>query len=112
MEPMKTKQPAGLIQVLLDPNAEFGDRDDAAMDLGAFDEIEVEKALAEVACDAAKEALADSCGESLAEIWCRRGHVTQDILIKLTPVSLRIAVATLEALCPPLAIEADNILRG
>lgn len=38
-------QPQGLISVLLDENAEYGDRDDAAMDLGAFDEPQAEDGL-------------------------------------------------------------------
>ena len=99
-----TNQPAGLIEVLLNQDAEFGDRDDAAIDLGAFDEIDAENALAQVACDeTADENLADSCGESLAEIWCRKGRVTGDIIGRLTPVARRIATGTMEALCPALA---------
>ena len=39
------KQPQGLIEVLLDVTAAEADRDDAAMDLAAYDEPEVEDAL-------------------------------------------------------------------
>ena len=62
-------QPAGLISVLLDLAAPFGDRGDAAMDLGAYDEPEAERALMQVATDpAVDEDIADSCGESLGDV--------------------------------------------
>jgi len=106
-------QPSGLIQVLLDVDAEYGDRHDAAMDLGAFDEKSVEEALARFACDEdGDKDLADACAESLAEIWCRKGDVSREVLMKLTPVSLRIALPTMQALCPDLAAKADRILGG
>jgi hypothetical protein len=105
-----SEQPTGLIRVLLDANAEFGDRHDAAMDLSAFDGDRVEEVLAQLACDErVDEGLADACGESLAEIWCRKGAVTSQIFIKLTPVSLRTALATLRACSPVLAAEAECI---
>ena len=108
-----SSQPAGLIQVLLDESAEYGDRHDAAMDLGAFDTQPVEDALSRVACDAtAHEGLADACGESLAEIWCRRASVTNEVLVRLTPLSLRTALATLRACSPDLAADAENTLSA
>lgn len=104
-------QPGGLIRVLLDEAAGYGDRHDAAMDLGAFDGEAVEGALAQVACDSsADEGLADACGESLAEMWCRKGSVTKAVLIELTPASLRIALATLRACSATLASNAEEIL--
>jgi hypothetical protein len=110
--PRPGSQPEGLIQVLLDERAEHGDRDDAAMDLGAFDGDDVEAALARIACEqAADENLADSCGESLAEIWCRKGAVNQAILVQLTASSLAIALGTLRARAPGLAEEAERMLR-
>ena len=106
-------QPEGLIGVLLDRSAEVGDRDDAAMDLGVYDREDVEAALAHVACDpAADESIVDSCGESLAEIWCRKGQVNEAILVRLTPASLPIALATLAARAPDLAAEAEKLLRA
>ena len=104
-------QPSGLIQVLLDDKAEYGDRHDAAMDLGAFDTEGVEEALARVACDEAiDEDLADACGESLAEMWCRKGNVTQAVLVRLAPASLQTALATLRSCAPNLAADAENML--
>jgi hypothetical protein len=44
----ETAQPEGLISVLLDQDAEVGDRNDAAMDLGSFDGPGVEAALLQV----------------------------------------------------------------
>ncbi|MUV14157.1 hypothetical protein [Noviluteimonas gilva] len=105
-------QPEGLIDVLLDQSAEVGDRDDAAMDLGAYDGEDVEAALAQVACDpATDEMIADSCGQSLAELWCRKGRVNDAILVRLTPASLRISLALLEARAPDLAAEAERLLN-
>ena len=43
------ERPAGLIGVLLDAGAEYGDRDDAAPELGESDEPEAEAALLAVA---------------------------------------------------------------
>lgn len=43
------EQPAGLIGVLLDAGAEYGARDDAALDLGESDEPEAAAALLAVA---------------------------------------------------------------
>ena len=106
-----TKQPEGLIQILLDSEAEYGDRDDAAMDLGSFEGEAVEQALASIACDInATEGLADSCGESLAEIWCRRKSVNENVLVRLVPVSLRTALGTLHSCSPALAAEAGRIV--
>jgi len=107
---MMNRQPSGLILVLLDKAADFGDRHDAAMDLGAFDEVSVEEALARLACDLdTDDDLADACAESLAEIWCRRGDFTRDILTRLTPVSLSTALATMRARSPLLAAKADQL---
>ena len=104
---MGVEQPQGLISVLLDPNAEYGDRDDAAMDLANFDGDEVELALAQVASDIASDPdLAETCGESLAELWARRGRVNAEILRALSPPSRDIAIATLAVLAPGLAASA------
>ena len=45
------QQPHGLIEVLLDVMASEADRDDAAMDLAAYDEPEVEEALIRMGAD-------------------------------------------------------------
>ncbi len=62
-------QPAGLISVLLDRKAPFGDRHDAAMDLGASDQPEAAAALNQVADDATEDPdLVEECRESLMTI--------------------------------------------
>jgi hypothetical protein len=108
-----SNQPAGLIQILLDGEAEFGARDDAAMCLGAFDENAAEDALARIACDeAADEDLVDSCGESLAEIWCRKGRVNREIFVRLAPIGRQIAIATMDALCPTISASSIEVSRN
>ena len=78
------KQPQGLIEVLLDVTAAEADRDDAAMDLAAYDEPEVEEALIRVGADSSTpNSVAASCGESLAEIWIRNKTLNLDALKRL-----------------------------
>ncbi|MCC6505951.1 MAG: hypothetical protein BWZ07_00909 [Alphaproteobacteria bacterium ADurb.BinA280] len=91
------KAPQNLIEILLDPSARADERDDAAMDLSEYDDESVESALALAACDhAAPEIIRASCGESLAEIWVRRGAVNHQILAALSGVSKLEALARLE----------------
>jgi hypothetical protein len=77
-------QPKGLIDVLLDQSAPLGDRDDAAMDLHVYDEPEVEEALLSVVLNhTEEEMLADSAGESLGEIWRRKGKYDLNLVAKM-----------------------------
>ena len=76
----------GLISVLLDFTAELSERDDAAMDLGEFDDERALSALYMIANNHAEdETLAASCGESIAQIWLRRGACDEQILETLHP---------------------------
>jgi hypothetical protein len=78
------QQPQGLIEVLLDVTAAEADCDDAAMDLAAYDEPEVEEALIHVGADSSTpNAVAASCGESLAEIWIRKKALNLEALKRL-----------------------------
>jgi hypothetical protein len=80
----KQNQPDGLISVLLDEKAEFGDRDDAALDLAAYDEPAAEGALLTIALG--KDAdLADSAGHSIWEIWQRKRKHDGDIVARMHP---------------------------
>lgn len=89
----RAKQPEGLISVVLNSEAPDADRDDAASDLGEYDEPEAEAALLTVATDPATENnLADSAGESLAEIWLRSGSIDAEKLGRLTWPALRIFI--------------------
>lgn len=75
------KQPQGLIEALLDVTASEAERDDAAMDLAAYNAPEVEEALIRVGADASTpNAVAASCGKSLAEIWLRKQQLNLDTL--------------------------------
>ncbi|MBM4153364.1 MAG: hypothetical protein FJ220_07580 [Kiritimatiellaceae bacterium] len=82
----KSQQPDGLIELLLDKNAEFGDRDDAAMDLAGFDEVSVEAAFVTVVQDMTEDdGIADRAGESLAEIWKRKGAWDATLVDRMHP---------------------------
>jgi hypothetical protein len=75
------KQPQGLVELLLDVTASETDRDDAAMDLAAYDEPEVEDGLIYVGPDSSTpNSVAASYGESLAEIWMRKKTFNLDAL--------------------------------
>lgn len=91
----------GLIRVLLEPAAAFGERDDAALDLGACDEPEAEHALLRVACDPSTDPkLADTCGEALGEIWCRKGKLNLEALQKLPEPARATALDVIESQRP------------
>jgi hypothetical protein len=103
------QQPSGLISVLLDPAARPDEQDDAAMDLAAFDDPEAEAALlrraeelAVVTDDDPYLMVGEMCGESLAEIWCRRGRLPGDAFARLRGRVLEAALAVLEARRPDL----------
>jgi len=85
---MTAPSASALISVLLDGNAREDERDDAAMELSAFDEPEVHAALARVATDPAEsELVAASAGESLAELWMARGVVDRAVFERLVPAA-------------------------
>lgn len=65
--------PEDLLACLLDKSVEFGDRDDAAMELGRFDLPWVEEGLMCVVTDHDEdEMIVDSAAESLFEIYLRQ----------------------------------------
>ena len=69
----RNQQPEGLIRVLLDRGAEFGDRHDAAMDLSEFDGEDVETALEKVILDKNEDReLVEECEQSLREVRRRK----------------------------------------
>jgi hypothetical protein len=68
--------PNHLLTVLRDRSIHVEFRDDAAMDLGDFDEPAVEQALIEALSFPEEDAtVADSCATSLVEIWSRQDRV-------------------------------------
>lgn len=61
-----------LIEILLDNSSSISERDDAAMDLSAFDSEDVIDALLKIGKDnSVDDVILYSVGESLAEIWLR-----------------------------------------
>ncbi len=81
-------QPQGLISVLSDTKADFGDRHDAAMDLGAYDDVTAEKALVETVTDADEdEDIVDAAAESLQEIWLRKNKRDDELIAKMRPTA-------------------------
>ena len=62
-------QPAGLVSVLQDRSAPFGDRHDAAMDLAGYDDPEVVEALTKVKEDPSEDTeIVEEAAQSLLEI--------------------------------------------
>jgi hypothetical protein len=82
----RVEQPAGLISILTDPTADHGDRADAAMDLGEYEEPAAEAALLVVALNHNEDSdIADHAGQSLWEIWSRRGKSEPELIARLHP---------------------------
>jgi hypothetical protein len=82
----RVKQPQGLISVLLDRTARLDERDDAAMDLSAYDEAL--PVLIEAAQNTAEdEMVAASIGESIGEMWTRLGGFDPDAVARMHPAA-------------------------
>ena len=64
-----------LIEILLDPNARIDERDDAAMDLGKYNDDRALNALISTTLGSNyEEFIMDTCGESIAKIWIKRNQ--------------------------------------
>lgn len=110
MKKRKEKQPEAAVRALLDPNAK-DDWDDIAKDLAAYDEPDVEAVLARLAIAPTTDPdLAETCAESLATIWSRRGGFDSDILRRLPSTARRAAIGTMKALKPEWAKSLQNIM--
>ena len=74
-------QPAGLLGVMLDESGEKDSmKEDVAMYLGSYDEVEVEEALKKYAYSASSTPeLVSSCLESLCGIYRRKGKLQEFI---------------------------------
>lgn len=74
----------GLISVLIDSEARIDERDDAAMDLGEYDDDRALSALLMVGSDdSVDEIVLESCGESLGEIWIKRDFFPKEQYLQL-----------------------------
>lgn len=83
-----------LIEILLDHHARIDERDDAAIDLGNYDDESALRALLIVASDSLEsEIVLASCGESIGAIWRRRAIWSQELLEKMTPAARREIIA-------------------
>jgi hypothetical protein len=93
--------PQSYIAALLDPRLGWDVRDDYATYLIEYDEPEAEEALYLVASNPDEsDDIAESCGEAVAEIWCRKGMLKIDALRKLKRAALVEAVGVIGALKP------------
>lgn len=64
---------SSLVEILLDTDADWSDRHDAALNLAEFDEKPIEDALLQVAQNTEEDdTLVETCGESLGIIWSTR----------------------------------------
>ena len=69
-----------------DKTADLGSRDDVAMDLSQFDEPEAEEGLLRVVLDHTQdEMIIDSAGDSLREIWERKGKRDTALVARMHP---------------------------
>ncbi|MFJ3139626.1 hypothetical protein ACIPK5_27455 [Streptomyces sp. NPDC086843] len=84
---MNADRVEGLISVMLDPRADIGGRDDAAMDLYETDDPRARAALLLVASDERSPYIVRaSAGESLGQIMMATGHpLSAEERAQLTP---------------------------
>jgi len=92
------QQPDGLIAVLEDSTARTDERDDAAMDLGDYDEPSALEALLSVAHDPSTPGIVlASAGESIARILLRSQRMTVAGVDDLLPAAHAEFTATMNA---------------
>jgi hypothetical protein len=73
-----------LINVLLDYTAREDERDDAAMDLGLYNDSRALSALAKVGINPNENStVLDSCGESIAKIMLKQEKYDKELLDRL-----------------------------
>src|ERR1700733_3313378 len=77
-----------LTEILLDQTATEAERDDAAMDLGKYDDDHALNTLLLVASNLEDEPfIMNSCGESIAEIWVRKNQFDTNAYRKMHPLA-------------------------
>jgi hypothetical protein len=75
-----------LIELLLDPNEDIYAKDDAALDLGEFDNDDVLNACIQAACNPNEdEGVVDLCGENIGRIWIKRNIFDLNLFKTLPP---------------------------
>jgi len=79
-----------LVQVLLDINARIDERDDAAMDLGKYNDDRALNALLSIVLNPNSDPfILDVCGESIAEIWVSRNYFNLELYKRMAPPAQR-----------------------
>lgn len=87
-----------LIDVLFDENANVSEKDDAAMDLAAYDDPEIIQHLVKKGSDEKEDSVVlNSCKESLAEIWIRNDSFNQEMFNLLSPIAKKGAQFVIES---------------
>lgn len=95
-----------LIQLLFDSSASISDRDDAAIDLGNFDDDRVLNALISFATNSeVEDSIMDVCGESIARIWVKRKQFDAEAYKKLHPYAKHEAQGYIKENSPEWLIE-------
>jgi hypothetical protein len=95
-----------LIEILLDKTARVDERDDAAMDLHTYKDIEALKALTQVASDPNEDDwFLDSCAESIGEICADMNYFDDHSFKKLRPFAQNIVFRIIIARNPELIPE-------
>lgn len=96
-----------LIDVLLDKTAREDERDDAAMDLGQYNDIRALEALTKIASDPSEDdVIVDSCAESIGEICVGLNLFNEDTFRKMVPFAQKIAFDFIMAYKPELISQA------
>jgi hypothetical protein len=90
-----------LIQILLDSTATDSDKDDAAIQLGEYNDDDVIDILIKVANDPLfDENIRSSCGESLALIWLNKREINIEKFLELKGMPLREAISIIKSKRP------------
>jgi HEAT repeat protein len=90
-----------LIDILFDNTAREDERDDAAMDLGRYDDDKALNALLLIASNLNEnDTVLDSSGESIAKILTRRKELNKDIFENLHPIAKRAAYSFIKEVKP------------
>lgn len=101
---------SGVLAELLDPGRDADARADAACLLAQYDEPEAEQALVRLGSDPEESpAVLESCGQSLALVWARRGRVDWAALRALDPRAFEAAADALRGLRREWAVELDRL---
>lgn len=85
-----------LAAALLDKDESLGTRDDAAMDLSEYDDAVALQALIQIAQDPNEdEMLHSSAGESIGQIWHRKGEFNDALFDSFTRISRKEVAAAM-----------------